>query len=147
MQRKLHLSKSKTGKLIIDRHKQMGRWEEHYLELYIRENSFTQEALDAIKEPSVLEELLNQLWTSSTKQLVLWPVAKHLVKTSFRPRSSKAESQLFWNHFTNSCVSDERRQGTQDMLDAKLIAFYKIKRGPRFNRKGLFQLINAMICR
>ena len=49
--------KSKTGEVITDRDKQMGRWVEHYLELYARENSVTQEALDTIEELPVLEEL------------------------------------------------------------------------------------------
>ena len=49
--------KSKTGEIITDRDKQMSRWVEHYLELYSRENSVTQEALDAIEELPVLEVL------------------------------------------------------------------------------------------
>ena len=35
----------------------MSRWVEHYLDIYSRENSVTQEALDSIKDLPVLEEL------------------------------------------------------------------------------------------
>ena len=49
--------KSKTGETITDRGKQIGRWVEHYLDLYSRENCVTQEALDGIEYLPVLEEL------------------------------------------------------------------------------------------
>ncbi|XP_068680344.1 craniofacial development protein 2-like [Montipora foliosa] len=49
--------KSKTGEVITDEDKQMTRWVEHYLELYSRENMVSQEALDALEDLPVLEEL------------------------------------------------------------------------------------------
>ena len=86
--------KSKTGEVITDKSKQMGRWVEHYLELYSRENSVTQEALDAIEDMPILEELDSEPTVEElSKQSMLWPVVKHLAKTAFHTRSSNVESQ------------------------------------------------------
>ncbi|KAK4328599.1 hypothetical protein Pmani_001075 [Petrolisthes manimaculis] len=49
--------KSKTSETITDRKQQMDRWVEHYLELYSRETSVSQEALNAIPDLTVMEEL------------------------------------------------------------------------------------------
>ena len=49
--------KSKTGDVIKDKKKQMSQWVEHYLDIYSRENSVTQEALDSFGDLPVLEEL------------------------------------------------------------------------------------------
>ncbi|XP_050707960.1 uncharacterized protein LOC126993145 [Eriocheir sinensis] len=49
--------KSTTGEVIQDRSKQMDRWVEHYSELYSRENTVTEDALNAIECLPVLEEL------------------------------------------------------------------------------------------
>ena len=53
--------KSKTGEVIKDKGKKMSWWVEHYLGIYCRENSVTQEALDSIKDLPVLEELDSEL--------------------------------------------------------------------------------------
>ncbi|RXN06695.1 cytoplasmic phosphatidylinositol transfer 1-like protein [Labeo rohita] len=49
--------KSKTGETITDQDNKLARWVEHYLDLYSKENSVSQEALDAIKDLPVLKEL------------------------------------------------------------------------------------------
>ena len=49
--------KPKTGEVITAQVKQPERWVEHYLDLYSRINTVSQEALDAIKDLPVLEEL------------------------------------------------------------------------------------------
>lgn len=38
--------KATSGDFITDRSKQMERWVEHYSELYSRENTFSEEAID-----------------------------------------------------------------------------------------------------
>ncbi|WP_353803968.1 hypothetical protein, partial [Acinetobacter baumannii] len=49
--------KSKTGEIITDRSQQLDRWVEHYLDLYATENVVTDEALNAIQQMPVMEEL------------------------------------------------------------------------------------------
>ena len=51
------LLKSNTGDVIKDRDKQMSQWVEHYLDIYSRENSVTQDALNSIEDLPILEEL------------------------------------------------------------------------------------------
>ena len=55
--------KTKTGEVITDCNKQMERCVEpylHYLELYSRENTVTEEALDTVTSLSVMDELDNE---------------------------------------------------------------------------------------
>ena len=49
--------KSKTGEVITAQDKQLERWVEHFLDLYSRINTVSQEALDTIEDLPVLEEL------------------------------------------------------------------------------------------
>ena len=49
--------KSKTGEVITAQDKQVERWAEHYLDLYSRINTVSQEALDAIEDLPVLSAM------------------------------------------------------------------------------------------
>ena len=49
--------KSATGEIITNQGQQMGRWVEHYSDLYSRENTVAPSALDAIECMPVMEEL------------------------------------------------------------------------------------------
>jgi hypothetical protein len=49
--------KTKPGKIITDRRKQMEGWIEHYLELYSAHNVVTDAALSVINQMPVLDEL------------------------------------------------------------------------------------------
>ncbi|XP_068714290.1 uncharacterized protein [Montipora foliosa] len=49
--------KSISGEVITDKGKQMERWVEHYSELYSRENSVVDSALDAIEPLPIMEDL------------------------------------------------------------------------------------------
>ena len=57
IQRKTAPLKSATDEIIQSRTQQMERWEEHYSQLYARENAVSEDALNAIECLSVLEEL------------------------------------------------------------------------------------------
>ena len=49
--------------MITDKDKQMGRWVEHCLDLYSRENSVIQEVLDKTEDlPAFRSSTLNPLW-------------------------------------------------------------------------------------
>ena len=49
--------KTKTWEPITDKARQLDRWVEHYLELYSRESTITQTALDALKSLATMNEL------------------------------------------------------------------------------------------
>ena len=106
--------KSKTGEVITDQDKQMTRWVEHYLELYSRENLVSQEALDALEDVPVLEELDAE------------PTLEEL---------SKAIDAL-------SCGKAPGEDVPQDMRDAKIVTLYKNKgdRSDCNNYHGIFLL-------
>ena len=95
--------KSKTGDVIKVRDKQMSRWVEHYLDIYSRENSVTQEVLGSIEDLPVLEELDSE------------PTPQELSKAIDALASGKAPGEdgippevikcgNYWSYFTKSCV-------------------------------------------
>ena len=55
--RKTAALKSKSGKVITDKAKQLDRWVEHYSELYSKENVVHQSALDALDHLPLMPEL------------------------------------------------------------------------------------------
>ena len=93
--------KSKIGDVIKDRDKQMSRWIKHYLDIYSRENSVTQEVLDSIEDLPVLEELdsgptLEEL----SKAIDALASGKPLMRTAFPQKLSNAANLHYWSHFT-----------------------------------------------
>lgn len=72
--------------MITDKAKQMGQWVEHYLYLYSRENSVTQEALDHIEDLPVLEELDSEPTVEElSKAIDALTCAKHWVRMAYLP--------------------------------------------------------------
>ena len=49
--------KSKTGEIIADARKQMEWWVEHYMELYLTENTVSEEALNSIQLMHIMVEI------------------------------------------------------------------------------------------
>ena len=121
--------KSKTGEVITDRDKQMGRWVEHYLEIYSRENSVTQEALDAIEELPVLEELdCEPTKEELSKAIDALACGKAPGEDSIPPEIIKCgKPTLLEPLHALLCLCWREGKVPQDMRDAKIITLYKNK--------------------
>ena len=121
--------KFKTGDVIKDRDKQMSRWVEHYLDIYSKENSVTQEALDSIEDLPVLKELDPE------------PTLEELSKTIDELASEKAPGEdgippevikcgkpaLLEPLHELLCLCWREGKVPQDMRNAKIITLYKNK--------------------
>jgi len=121
--------KSKTGEVITDRDKQMGRWVEHYLELYARENSVTQDALDAIEELPILEELDSEpTMEELSKAIDALACGKAPGEDSIPPEIIKCgKPALLGPLHELLCLCWREGKVPQDMRDAKIITLYKNK--------------------
>ena len=121
--------KSKTGEVITDRDKQMGRWVEHYLELYARENSVTQEALDAIEELPVLEELDSEpTMEELSKAIDALACGRAPGEDSIPPEIIKCGKPALLEPLNELlCLCWREGKVPQDMRDAKIITLYKNK--------------------
>ena len=121
--------KSKTGEVITDRGKQMRRWVEHYLELYSRENSVTQEALDAIEELPVLEELDSEPTMEEIgKSIDALACGRAPGEDNIPPEIIKCGKPALLeplHELLRLCWSEGKVP--QDMRDAKIITLYKNK--------------------
>ena len=121
--------KSKTGDVIKDRDKQMSRWVEHYLDIYSRESSVAQEALDSIEDVPILEELDSE------------PTVEELSKAIDAQASGKAPDEdgippevikcykpaLLEPLHEPLCLRWREGKVPQDMRNAKIITLYKNK--------------------
>ena len=121
--------KSKTGEVITDRDKQMGRWVEHYLELYARENSVTQEKLDAIEELPVLEELDSEpTMEELSKAIDALACGRAPGEDSIPPKIIKCGKPALLEPLHELlCLCWREGKVPQDMRDAKIITVYKNK--------------------
>ena len=121
--------KSKTGEVITDRDKQMGRWVEHYLELYARENSITQEALDTIEELPVLEELDSEpTMEELSKAIDALACGRAPGADSIPPEIIKCGKPALLEPLHELlCLCWKEGKLPQDMRDAKIITLYKNK--------------------
>ena len=121
--------KSKTGEIITDREKQMSRWVEHYLELYSRENSVTQEALDAIEELPVLEELDSEPTTEELSNAIdALACGKAPGEDGIPPEIIKyGKPALLEPLHALLCLCWRDGKVPQDMRDAKIVTLYKNK--------------------
>ena len=121
--------KSKTGEIITDRGKQMGRWVEHYLDLYSRENCVTQEALDGIEDLPVLEELDTEPTLEElSKAIDALACGKAPGDDCIPPEIIKVgKSALMKPLHELLCLCWREGQVPQAMRNAKIITLYKNK--------------------
>ncbi|XP_078661585.1 uncharacterized protein LOC144905710 [Branchiostoma floridae x Branchiostoma belcheri] len=121
--------KSLSGETITDREKQMERWLEHYSELYSRENTINESALDSI-------DTLSVLW-----DLDAAPTLEEVSKAIDSLRSGKAPGMdgippeviksakgvLLPELHDLLCQCWEEGEIPQDMKDSNIITLYKNK--------------------
>lgn len=121
--------KSKTGETITDSKQQMDRWVEHYLELYSRETSVSQEALDAIPNLPVMEELdATPTVDELEKAINSLKSRKAPGNDSIPPEVIKqGKSVLLGPLHKLLCMCWKEGKVPQDMRDAKIITLYKNK--------------------
>ena len=107
----------------------MGRWVEHYLELYSRENSVTQEALDAIEELPVLEELDSEPTMEEIgKAIDALACGRAPGEDSIPPEIIKCGKPALLEPLHELlCLCWSEGKVPQDMRNAKIITLYKNK--------------------
>ena len=121
--------KSKTGDVIKDRDKQMSRWVEHYLDIYSRENSVTQEALDSIEDLPVLEELDSEPTLEElSKAIDALASGKAPGEDGIPPEVIKCGKPALLEPLHELlCLCWREGKVPQDMRNAKIITLYKNK--------------------
>ena len=98
--------KSISGEVITDKGKQMEGWVEHYSELYSRENSVVDSALDAIEPLPITEDSdAEPTLEDSARLSTAWSAAKPLEQMAFLLISSSAASLVSCNHYTTPFAS------------------------------------------
>ena len=107
----------------------MGRWVEHYLDLYSRENCVTQEALDSIEDLPVLEELDTEPTLEElSKAIDALSCGKAPGDDCIPPEIIKVgKSALMKPLHELLCLCWREGQVPQDMRNAKIITLYKNK--------------------
>ena len=121
--------KSTTGETIKDKGKQMERWVEHYTNLYSRENTISDEVMDAILSLPLMEEL-DELPTleevgkaidglNPGKAPGLDGIPPEVVKCAKGPMLHHLHELL--------CQCWEEGAVPQDMRDCKIVTLYKNK--------------------
>ena len=121
--------KSKTGEVIKDKDKQMGRWVEHYLDIYSRENTISQEALDSIEDLPVLEELdAEPTLEELSKAINALASGKAPGEDGIPPDVIKCgKTALLEPLHELLCLCWREGEVPQDMRNAKIITLYKNK--------------------
>ena len=122
--------KSKTGEVITAQDKQVERWAEHYLDLYSRINTVSQEALDAIEDLHVLEELdAERTMEELSKAIDALESGKAPGEDGIPPeiiKCGKAALVLEPLHEL-LCLCWSEGKVPQDMRDSKITTLYKCK--------------------
>ena len=121
--------KSKTEDVIKDRDKQMSRWVEHYLDIYSRENSVTQEALGSIEDLPILEELdSDPTLEELSKAIDALARGKAPGEDGIPPEVINCgKSALLEPRHELLCLCWKEGKVPQDMRNAKIITLYKNK--------------------
>lgn len=133
-----------TGEIIKDKGKQMERWVEHYSELYLRDNSIADSALDAMECLPVMEEL-NALPTVEelSKAIDSLPTGKAPGLDGIPPEAVRCAKSVLLNHL-HKLLCQCWKEGTmpQDMKDCSIVTLYKNKgeRSDCNNYKGIYLL-------
>ena len=123
------LLKSKTEDVIKDRDKRMSRWVEHYLGIYSREKSVTQEALDRIEDLPVLEELDSEpTLEGPSKAIDALASGKAPAGDGIPPEVIKCGKPALLEPLHKLlCLCSREGKVPQDMRNAKIITLYKNK--------------------
>ena len=80
VQRMTYFIKLSTGVILTEKNKQMGRLVEHYSNIYSRQKTVSQKALDLY---SALKSCVSQASRNSTVTLITQPMAKHQDLTAY----------------------------------------------------------------
>ena len=122
--------KSTTGAIITDKGKQMERWAEHYQELYSRNNSVTNSAVNKIQALPPLDELDR---TPSEEELIKainsLACNKAPGKDGIPPEIIKLSKETSLLQHLHELLCQCWEDGTipQDMRDANIVTLYKNK--------------------
>ncbi|XP_050703781.1 uncharacterized protein LOC126989216 [Eriocheir sinensis] len=121
--------KSTTGEVIQDRSKQMDRWVEHYSELYSRENTVTEDALNAIECLPVLEELDREPTLAELNEaLDSLAHGKAPGKDGISAEVLKCcKGTIITELHEILCLCWKEGEVPQDMRDANIVTLYKNK--------------------
>ena len=116
--------------MIADKSKQMGRWVEHYLDLYSKENVVTQAALDAIEDLPVLEDLDNEPTMGElSKAIDALSCGKAPGEDGIPPEIIKCgKPALLKSLHELLCQCWKEGKVPHDMRNAKIITLYKKKK-------------------
>ena len=124
--------KFKTEEVIKDEDKQMSRWVEHYLDIYSRENSVTQEALDSFEDLPVLEELDSEPTLEELSKAIDALASRRAPGgNNIPPEVIKCGKPALLEPLHELlCLYWREGKVPQDMLNAKIITLYKNKGDP-----------------
>ena len=120
--------KSTTGDIITDQGKQMERWAEHYKELYLRENTVTDSAVESTCTLPILEELdVPPSVEELSKAINSLACGKAPGKDGIPSEVIKAGKQTALLHNLYELLLHYWEEGTvpKDMCDASIIILYK----------------------
>ncbi|KAI8483937.1 hypothetical protein Bbelb_383270 [Branchiostoma belcheri] len=127
--------KSASGEVITDRDEQMKRWAEHYRELYSKENTVTDKAVECTNTLPVMEELDNPPSVEElSKAIDSLASGKAPGNDGIPSDVIKAGKDTTLLHHLHQLLLQCWEEGTvpQDMRDASIITLYKNK-GDRSN--------------
>ena len=118
-----------SGEAITDKGKQMEQWVEHYSELYCKENSVVDSALDAIKPLSIMEDLdAEPTLEELSKAIDSFTCGKAPGADGIPPDLIKCCKSTLLQPLHNTLCPCWREGGIpQDMKDAKIVTLYKSK--------------------
>ena len=128
-QSKMDPLKSKTSKVITDSDKQMKRWVEHYLEIYVTENKVTEAALNIIAQLTLIEELDAEPTLDELEQVISCLTSGRALGSDGIPLEIiKCGKPVLLKHLHKLLkLSWSEKAVQQDMHDSNTINLYKNK--------------------
>lgn len=121
--------KSSTGEIISDKQQQLGRWVEHYSDLYSRRNTVTSAALDAIECLPIMEELDAEPTVEELSKAVDKLASRKAPGSDGIPPDLLKQCKCSLLHPLHKVLCQCWKEGAvpQDMRDAKIVTLYKNK--------------------
>ncbi|KAM7176630.1 uncharacterized protein RBU57_002249 [Macrochelys suwanniensis] len=121
--------KSATGENIQDKGKQMDRWVEHYSEVYSRQNTITEAALNTVDGFPVEIELDEKPTVEELKKVIeSLSTGKAPGKDGIPPEVIKCGINVLLEHLHDLlCQCWDEGAVPQDMRDANIVTLYKNK--------------------